>query len=83
MKIEVIQSLTDNFESFAKRTETDVEFWLARDLQRLLGYEKWDNFKSVISKSKTACENSGHKISYHFADAGKTIKMPKTATKTI
>ena len=83
MKIEVIKSLTNNFESFAKQTETGVEFWLARDLQYLLGYEKWDNFKSVISKAKTACENSGHKISDHFADAGKTIKMPKTATKTI
>ena len=68
MKIEVIKSLTDNFESFAKQTETKVEFWLARDLQHLLGYEKWANFQSVISKAKTACENSGHKISDHFAD---------------
>ena len=83
MKIEVIKSLTSDFESFAKQTETGVEFWLARDLQHLLGYEKWDNFKSVISKAKKACENSGYKISDHFADAGKTIKMPKTVTKTI
>ena len=83
MKIEVIKSQTDNFESFAKKTETGVEFWLARDLQHLLGYEKWGNFISVISKAKTACENSGYKVSDHFADTGKTIKMPKTATKTV
>ena len=83
MKIKVIKSLTDNFESFAKQTETEVEFWLARDLQHLLGYEKWANFQGVISKAKTACENSGHKISDHFAGVGKTIKMPKGATKTV
>ena len=70
MKIEVIKSQTDNFESFAKKTETGVEFWLARDLQHLLGYEKWGNFISVISKAKTACENSGYKVSDHFADTG-------------
>ena len=83
MKPEIIKSLTDNFESFAKQTETGVEFWLARDLQHLLGYEKWVNFQSVISKAKTACESSGHRIPDHFAGVGKTIKMPKGATKTV
>ena len=75
MKIEVIKSLTDNFESFAKQMETGIEFWLARDLQHLLGYEKWVNFQSVISKAKTACENSGHKISDHFANVGKMVHL--------
>ena len=83
MKTEVIKSLTSSFEFFANQTETGVEFWLARELQHLLGYEKWANFQSVISKAKTACENSGYKISDHFAGVGKTIKMPKGATKTV
>ncbi|MEK6731019.1 MAG: DNA damage-inducible protein D [Pseudomonadota bacterium] len=83
MKIEIIKSLTNNFEIYAKKTENGVEFWLARDLQNLLGYEKWDNFKSVIAKAKTACELSGHKSSDHFADVGKTIQMPKGAEKTV
>jgi DNA-damage-inducible protein D len=79
MKTELIQSLTANFESYAKQTENGIEFWLARDIQSLLGYEKWDNFKTVILKAKTACEVSGYKISDHFADVGKTIDMPKNA----
>lgn len=37
-----------------------MEFWLARDLQHLLGYTKWDNFLNVVSKAKTACEVSGY-----------------------
>lgn len=83
MKKEIIQSLTDNFESYANKTDNGVEFWLARDLQHLLGYDKWDNFLGVILRAKIACENTGHKVVDHFADAGKTIQMPKGAQKEI
>ena len=60
-----------------------MDFWLARDLQTLLGYTKWDNFQKVIVKAKTACETSGYKTSDHFADVGNTIAMPKGAQNTI
>ena len=75
MKNEIIQSLTNNFESYANKTDNGVEFWLARDLQQLLGYDKWDNFLGVISRVKIACETTGHKVSDHFADAGKMVKL--------
>jgi DNA-damage-inducible protein D len=81
MKTELIQTLTTTFEAHAQKVEGGVEYWLARDLQYLLGYSKWDNFVGVVSKAKTACELSGHKVSDHFADVGKTIQMPKGATK--
>lgn len=83
MKKEIIQSLVNNFESYAKKTDEGVEFWLARDLQQLLGYDKWDNFLNVISKAKIACENSENNVSDHFADVGKTIQMPKGAQKEV
>ncbi|GGK48372.1 MULTISPECIES: DNA damage-inducible protein D [Flavobacteriaceae] len=83
MKNNHIQALTNNFEAHANKTPDGVEFWLARDLQHLLDYTKWDNFQSVISKAKTACEMSGEEIFNHFADVGKTIQMPKGAEKEI
>jgi DNA-damage-inducible protein D len=83
MKTELIQTLTTTFEAHARKVEGAVEYWLARDLQHLLGYTKWDNFVSVVSKAKTACELSGHKVSDHFADVGKTIQMPKGAEKEV
>ena len=83
MKKGIIQTLVNNFESYAKKTEEGIEFWLARDLQQLLGYDKWDNFLNVISKAKLACENTGHNVSDHFADVGKTIQMPKGAQKEV
>jgi len=83
MKISKIKELTQNFESYSQKTENNIEFWLARDLKTLLGYEKWSNFLQVILKAKTACEVSKNKASDHFADAGKTIVMPKGAIKSI
>lgn len=83
MKTEIVQALTDNFEAHAQHAENGIEFWLARDLQHLLGYTKWDNFLNVVSKAKTACEVTGHAVSDHFADVGKTIAMPKGAEKEV
>ena len=83
MKISLIHTLTENFESNANKTSDGVEFWMARDIQHLLGYSKWDNFQGVISKAKTACELSEQEIDDHFADVGKTIQMPKGAEKNI
>lgn len=83
MKTDLIHSLTDSFEAHAQQTEGGVEFWLARDLQHLLGYTEWRNFTAVISKAKTSCEVSGHAISDHFVDVNKTIPMPKGAEKEV
>jgi DNA-damage-inducible protein D len=83
MNKELVQTLTSTFEAHAQKTETGIEYWLARDLQYLLGYTKWDNFVNTIAKAKTACEVSGNQALDHFADVGKTIQMPKSAEKEI
>lgn len=83
MKTEHINSLTTTFEGHTQHTEIGVEFWLARDLQHLLGYGKWDNFQSVISKAKTACELSGHAIADHFADVRKIIELGSGSQREI
>ena len=83
MKKEVIRHLTQDFESYVNQTRNGIEFWLARDLQHLLGYSEWRNFSKVISKAKTACETAGHQILDHFVDVNKTISMPKGAAKEI
>ncbi len=75
MKTELIQSLTETFEGHAQQTETGVEYWLARDIQHLLGYSEWRNFQAVITKAKTACEVSGHQVGDHFVDVGKMVDL--------
>lgn len=75
MKREVVDSLTTNFEAHAQQTESGVEFWLARDIQYLLGYSDWRNFVAVVTKAKIACEVSGHEVPDHFVDATKMVDL--------
>ena len=83
MKTELVQTLTTTFEAHAQQTEGGVEYWLARDIQHLLGYDEWRNFTGVIIKAKTSCEVSGHRVPDHFVDVNKTIQMPKGAEKEV
>lgn len=80
---EVVETLTNNFESHARKTEDGVEFWLARDLQKLLGYLRWENFQNVLSKAKIACEVSKHEVSDHFRDVTKMIQTAKQAEREV
>jgi DNA-damage-inducible protein D len=83
MKTDQVLTLTATFEGHAQQTEDGVEYWLARDLQHLLGYAKWDNFLNAVSKAKTACEVSGHQVSDHFADVGKMVDLGSGSQRQI
>jgi DNA-damage-inducible protein D len=75
MKSDLVYSLTTRFEAYAQQTDSGVAFWLARDLQHLLGYSEWRNFTAVIKRAKVACEVSGHEVLDHFVDANKMVDL--------
>lgn len=83
MKQETIVTLTGTFEAHAQSTDDGTEFWLARDLQVLLGYSQWKNFQNVIAKAKTACEVSGKEVLDHFADVGKMVELGSGSQREI
>jgi len=65
MKQEIITKLHREFEK-CSHYEQDVEYWLARELQKLLGYARWENFLTVIERAMDACENVGQPEENHF-----------------
>jgi len=82
MKKEIIVQLNKTFEA-SVYAQNGIEYWMARDLQKLLGYIDWRNFLLVIEKAKIACSNAGQNAGDHFVDVNKTIPMPKGAEKDI
>jgi DNA-damage-inducible protein D len=83
MKTEQVQMLTDTFEGHAQQTDGGVDYWLARDVQHLLGYAEWRNFGLVVSKAKTACEVSGHRVGDHFVDVNKMVQLGSGSQRDI
>ena len=83
MNPEVINQLTETFEGHSQQTESGVEYWLARDIQHLLGYAEWRNFQNVLSKAKTACEIAGHSTGHHFVDVNKMVELGSGSNREI
>ncbi|MBB5940197.1 phage antirepressor KilAC domain-containing protein [Streptomyces zagrosensis] len=50
------------------------ERWSARDLQQLMGYERWERFDDVIKRAKETIEASGLDPLDHFRGAVKSMR---------
>jgi DNA-damage-inducible protein D len=74
MERQIITKLTKSFEDYVHERE-GVEFWFARDLQKLLGYDKWENFSKILEKAKYSCKNAGFNIEDHFPEVRKKVNL--------
>jgi DNA-damage-inducible protein D len=80
----IVVKLHSSFEDMLQKDpETGVEFWLARDLQMLLGYARWENFAKVIEKAITACRTSGYEPLDHFRDITKMVYVGSGAKREV
>lgn len=82
MKKELIVQLHQRFEERVHK-DGEQEFWLARELQELLGYTQWRNFEQVIEKAKIACTTAGVAASDHFAEVSKKVELGSAAQREI
>ena len=82
MKKEIIQKLQKTFEDYSREAD-GVEFWFARDIQNLLGYDKWENFLNVIDKAKISCEKSGYERHDHFPNIRKMVELGSGAKREV
>ena len=71
------------FEDIKHIDENGSEYWLARELQNVLGYHQWRSINDLIERAKTACQESKYNIDDHFALHRKMIKLAKGAKRNI
>ncbi|MDR2007663.1 MAG: DNA damage-inducible protein D [Alphaproteobacteria bacterium] len=83
MSVEIFKDKFEDLESIWQLDENGVEFIYARDLQKILGYEKWQKFEEVIKKAIISCESNKHKAEDHFTHAGKLIEAGKGAKREV
>ena len=74
MEKNTIIKLNKRFEEYAY-VQDGVEYWLARELQELLGYTEWRNFLNTINKAKESCETAREAVSDHFVDVNKMVRI--------
>lgn len=62
------------FESI-RQEQDGREFWSARDLSRILGFKRWENFPIAIERAKEACRQSEYPVADHFRASTVSIFM--------
>lgn len=84
MTKELIEILQSEFNSIVHIMEdSQIEYWFARELQKTLGYDRWENFANVIQKAKMACINSQIDIDDHFRDVTKMVTIGSSTLREI
>ena len=81
--MKILKKENQTFEDIKHIDENNMEFWFARELQKVLEYNKWENFEKVIAKAKIACENTGISVIDHFPDVRKMVRIGSGAEKEV
>src|SRR3989344_8260519 len=72
-----------NFDKMKKIDEHGIEYWEARELLPMLGYEKWQNAEEVIARAIRACMNSGQDTENHFTGTSKMVKIGSNTIREV
>ena len=69
-----IEQIKKQFDKAIQVTaEEKIEFWYARDLMKLLGYSRWENFKKAISRAIESCKTTQIEYLDHFREVTKMV----------
>ena len=71
------------FERIKRIDENGAEFWYARELAPVLGYNKWENFAKVIKRAMLACKNSGFNIDDQFPEVRKLVDIGSKTKRNV
>ena len=71
------------FENIKHIDEFGNEYWLARELQNVLGYHQWRSINDLIERAKVACKESKYSVDDHFAEQRKMVDIGSKTKRII
>ncbi len=80
-RVKVIMKKFDKTSNFDD--ESEIEYWYARELMILLGYDRWENFDKTISRAIVSCETSKIEVSDHFREITKMVELGSGAHRNV
>lgn len=88
MDIQRINQYKDNFDTIVKSIKSDdgteeVEVWFARDLQKVLGYARWENFQVAIARAVESCKQQNTNVDDHFRKVTKMVALGSGSQREI
>jgi len=88
MDIQRIHQLKSIFDTVVHYISSDdkseqVEVWFARELQKLLGYARWENFLVAIKRAVESCKSQNVNIDDHFREVTKMVELGSGAKREI
>jgi len=84
-RIYQLKSVFDTVSHFINNEDDSeqVEVWFARELQKLLGYARWENFTVAVNRAVESCKSQGINIADHFREVTKMIEIGKGGKREI
>lgn len=79
----IINSINKDFEGLKKVDKDGIEFWNARELMPVLGYNGWQKAEEVIARAARACINSGQAVDNHFTRAVKMVQIGSNTVREV
>ena len=75
------QAYIKGLEAIKKINKNGIEYWMARDLQPLLGYGTWDKFEGVIERAVDAAHSGNVVVENHFSRTGNKVPIGSGAER--
>ena len=79
---QVAQQHHATFEAIRRLDEEGNEFWLARQLAKVLDYSEYRHFLPVLERAREACHNSAQATVDHFEDVLEMVRHRVAAVAT-
>ena len=79
----VVEQHHETFEGIRQFDADGNEFWIARQLAKVLEYSEYRHFQPVIERAKESCRNSGHAVEDHFVDVLDMVDIGSGAKRQI